>query len=167
MDIEVVKADYFNQKHQDEIPMLLNLYASDPMGGSEPLSAEVREKLVSELAKLPHAFSLICYVNGVPAGLVNCFEGFSTFSCKPIINIHDVVVSGEFRGLGICHQMLHKVEEIARSKGCCKMTLEVLSGNEAAKSAYKKYGFTDYVLDPEAGTALFWEKPITTNLLSK
>jgi ribosomal protein S18 acetylase RimI-like enzyme len=160
MYTEVIKADYLNEQHQHEIPMLLNLYASDPMGGGEPLSEEAIDSLVPELAKLPHAFSVIAYVDGKPAGLVNCFEVFSTFQCKPIINIHDVVVASDFRGYGISHKMLSKVEEIARSKGCCKMTLEVLSKNEVATSAYRKFGFSDYVLDPEAGTALFWEKPI-------
>jgi ribosomal protein S18 acetylase RimI-like enzyme len=160
MKIEVIQADYLNEQHQQEIPMLLNLYASDPMGGGEPLSEEAMDSLVPELAKLPHALSVICYVNGVPAGLVNCFEVFSTFQCKPIMNIHDVVVASEFRGHGICQKMFDKVEEIARERGCCKMTLEVLSKNEVAKSAYQNFGFSDYELDPEAGTALFWEKPI-------
>ena len=32
--------------------------------------------------------------------------------------------------------------------------------NEIAKSAYHKFGFTGYELDPEAGTAQFWEKPL-------
>lgn len=160
MKVEVVVADYSSEQHQREIPMLLDMYASDPMGGGEPLSAEVKTSLVNELAKLPHAFSIISYVDGKPAGLVNCFEAFSTFTCKPIINIHDVSVSSDFRGLGLCRKMFEKVEEIARARGCCKMTLEVLSKNEVAKSAYQKLGFSDYALDPEMGTALFWEKPI-------
>ena len=67
----------------------------------------------------------------------------------------------EFRGNGISQKMLEKVEEIARTKGCCKITLEVLSNNEAAKSAYRKFGFSDYVLDAKAGTALFWQKQLT------
>lgn len=57
--------------------------------------------------------------------------------------------------------MLEKVEEIARSKDCCKVTLEVLSNNEVAKSAYRKFGFSGYELDPEAGFALFWQKSLT------
>ena len=56
--------------------------------------------------------------------------------------------------------MLQKVEAIAIDKGCCKITLEVLSNNNPAKSSYKKYGFSDYQLDPEAGTALFWQKKL-------
>ncbi len=141
--------------------MLLNDYASDPMGGGKPLGDEVKNKLVKELSKLPHAFSVIAYIENTPVGLVNCFEGFSTFACKPLVNIHDVVVLEKYRGHGISQKMLAKVEEIAISKGCCKMTLEVLSKNEAAKSAYRKFGFSDYALDPDAGTALFWQKKLT------
>jgi ribosomal protein S18 acetylase RimI-like enzyme len=162
MNIEVIKADYLNEQHQKDIPMLLDSYAADPMGGGKPLDTEVKNNLVKELAKLPFAFSVIAYIDAKPVGLINCFEGFSTFSCKPLINIHDVVVLDEFRGNGISQIMLNKVEEIAKSKGCCKMTLEVLSENEVAKSAYRKFGFSGYELDPEAGTALFWQKKIIT-----
>ncbi len=84
----------------------------------------------------------------------------STFKCKPLINIHDVVVLNEFRRLGISQRMLSKVEEIAKEKGCCKMTLEVLEGNKAAQNSYLKYGFEGYELDPAHGKALFWKKSL-------
>jgi len=160
MIIEISKADYFNKQHAKEIPMLLDKYASDPMGGGKPLNENVKNNLVKELSKLPHAFSVIAYVDGQPAGLINCFETFSTFSCKPLINIHDIVVVDEYRGHGISQKMLDKVEEIAKSKGCCKVTLEVLGNNEIAKAAYRKFGFSGYELDPKAGTALFWQKQL-------
>ena len=162
MNVEIVKADYSNKQHEKEIPLLLDAYASDPMGGGEPLAEEVKNNVVKELSALPHAFSIIAYADGIPAGLVNCFEAFSTFSCKPIINIHDIVVVNEFRDRGISQKMLNKVEEIARSKGCCKITLEVLSNNEVAKSVYRKFGFSAYTLDPDSGHALFWQKPLTS-----
>jgi ribosomal protein S18 acetylase RimI-like enzyme len=158
--IEIVKADYSNKQHAIDIPMLLDAYASDPMGGGQSLSTVVKECLVHELSKIPHAFSVIAYADGVPAGLVNCFEAFSTFSCRPLVNVHDVVVIDKYRGNGIGKKMLGMVEGIARSKGCCKLTLEVLSENEIAKSAYRKLGFSSYELDPEAGVALFWQKQL-------
>jgi ribosomal protein S18 acetylase RimI-like enzyme len=102
----------------------------------------------------------MCYVDRKPAGLVNCFEAFSTFKCKPIINIHDVTVNSDYRGLGISIKMLNKVEQIALEKGCCKLTLEVLEGNTVAKKAYTKFGFAGYKLDPGHGKAEFWEKAI-------
>ena len=54
--------------------------------------------------------------------------------------------------------MLERVEEIALSKGCCKLTLEVLTGNKAAKASYNKFGFVGYELDPNIGRAQFWQK---------
>jgi GNAT superfamily N-acetyltransferase len=85
---------------------------------------------------------LLRIIDGAPAGLANCFEAFSTFSCKPLINIHDLMVLPAFRGNGISQKLLQKVEDIAQSKGCCKVTLEVLSGNEPAKASYEKFGFS-------------------------
>jgi ribosomal protein S18 acetylase RimI-like enzyme len=160
MNIDVLRADYSNEQQSIDIIHLLKCYAIDPMGGGTQLSSSVTENLISELSKLAHAISIICYVDKKPAGLINCFEGLSTFKCKPLINIHDVVVLNEFRGLGLCQRMLDKVEEIAKEKGCCKMTLEVLEGNEAAQHAYSKYGFEGYELDPANGKALFWHKSL-------
>lgn len=158
MNIEIIQADYLNQKHAEDIIVLMNAYASDPMGGGKPLTEEVKTHLVQSLAKLPYAFSIISYVDGIAAGLVNCFEGFSTFSCQPLINIHDVIVLQPYRANGLSHKMLDQVEETARTKGCCKLTLEVLSGNNIAQAAYHKFGFADYELDPKMGNALFWQK---------
>ena len=156
----MIKADYLNEQQEKDIPMLLDRYASDPMGGGRPLDGDVKANLVKELSRMPHAFSVIAYVDGQAAGLVNCFEGFSTFACRPLVNIHDVVVLDEYRGNGISLRMLEKVEEIARSRNCCKLTLEVLSNNEVAKSAYRKFGFSDYELNPAAAPALFWQKSL-------
>ncbi|KXI28640.1 GNAT family N-acetyltransferase [Paraglaciecola hydrolytica] len=162
MSIEIVIADYANEQHKTAIPALLNAYASDPMGGGKPLTEHVRRNLVNELAKIPHAFSVLAFVDGEPAGLTNCFAAFSTFACKPLINIHDLMVLQNYRGLGLSQLMLAKVEEIARAKDCCKVTLEVLSNNAIAKSAYLKYGFSGYELDPQAGNAVFWQKSLNS-----
>lgn len=160
MNIEIIQADYRNATHAKDIPYLLNAYATDLMGGGKALSSYVMENLTAELAKRPHAFSVLAYVDGKPAGLVNCFEGFSSFACKPLVNIHDVIVHQTFRGLGLSQKMLSKVEDIARERGCCKITLEVLEHNHVAKSSYQKFGFASYELDPTAGQAVFWQKTI-------
>jgi ribosomal protein S18 acetylase RimI-like enzyme len=160
MNIKIIKVDYSSDKQKNELSLLLNSYAEDLMGGSKSLEEYVINNVANELAKRPHAFSVICYVDKKAAGLVNCFELFSTFNCKPLINIHDVIVLKEYRGKGLSHKMLKKVEEIAIEKRCCKLTLEVLSNNEIARSSYKKFGFSAYELDAEAGSALFWDKQL-------
>lgn len=158
MKIEILDADYLNETQAQEIASLMNSYATDPMGGGSPLAEEIKNNIAKELSKRPYAFSIIAYVNGVAAGLVNCFEQFSTFSCKPLVNIHDIIVLKEYRGYGLSQKLLERAENIAISRGCCKLTLEVLEGNEIAKSSYNKFGFFDYELDPKMGRALFWQK---------
>jgi len=91
-EILVLQASYTNPVHAEAICLVLNHYAEDPMGGGQPLPAHVLEQLPAELARRPHAFSVLAFVGGEPAGLVNCFEGFSTFACRPLVNVHDVSV---------------------------------------------------------------------------
>ncbi|KHK64689.1 GNAT family acetyltransferase [Pseudomonas fluorescens] len=159
-EILVLQASYSNPIHAEAICHVLNGYAEDPMGGGHSLPAEVLAHLPEELAKRAHAFSVLAFVNGEPAGLINCFEGFSTFACRPLVNVHDVAVMPAFRGLGLSQKMLQKVEDIARQRGCCKITLEVLEGNAVAQASYAKFGFSAGMFDPAHGRMLFWTKPL-------
>jgi len=156
--IETVLADYHNPRHAADIVRLLNAYALDPMGGGKSLPPSVTAILVSELARRSYAFTIIAYVDEVAVGLINCFEAFSTFTARPLINIHDVVVDKPWRGHGISQLMLDKVEALAIQRGCCKLTLEILQGNKTAGNAYHKFGFRAYSLNPEMGDAVFWQK---------
>ncbi|MBF0381596.1 MAG: GNAT family N-acetyltransferase [Magnetococcales bacterium] len=158
MEIDTVIADYQKQKHAEDIRELLDIYATDPMGGGKPLVSEVKKNIVTELSKIPHAFSILAYKNDKAVALANCFQGFSTFNCKPIINIHDFMIINSCRGLGFSQKLLEKIEHVAIKRGCCKITLEVLSNNSAAKAAYMKFGFNSYELNPDHGSALFWQK---------
>ena len=158
---QIVLADYSNPSHQSAILNLLDAYARDPMGGGKGLSQEVKAALLPLLAAEPGAFSVLAFVEDQAAGLVNCFQALSTFRAKPLINIHDVTVLAPYRGRGLSTAMLEKVEAVARERGCCKLTLEVLEGNRIARRAYEKFGFSGYELDPELGQALFWEKKLT------
>ncbi|MBE9176347.1 GNAT family N-acetyltransferase [Synechocystis salina LEGE 06155] len=158
--IDIIKADPSLSNHAEFIIQLIDEYALDPMGGGQSLPDDVKVNLPAELAKRPSAHVILAFVDSQPAGLLICFEGFSTFSCKPLLNIHDVIISSAYRGRGLSKLMLQKVEDIAFSLGCCKLTLEVLEGNYVAQSAYKGFGFNGYELDPKMGKALFWQKKL-------
>lgn len=160
MNVEIVKVDYNNEQQVEELLSLLDLYARDPMGGGEPLSDDIKAQLPKAFKERSFLFSLIAYVDGEAAGLANCIESFSTFACKPVINIHDMAVNPKFRGLGLSQKILASIEDIAKEKGSAKVTLEVLTGNDVAINAYKKFGFNGYELDPKMGKAEFWEKKI-------
>ena len=156
--ISVRPADYGRPSDARAIVALLDAYASDPAGGGEPLSDFARSRLVPELASRPQAFSVLAFDGEAAVGLVNCIEGFSTFKCLPLVNVHDVAVLASHRGRGIAEAMLAEVERLARERGACKLTLEVLSGNAPAMRLYQRVGFEGYQLDPAMGTAQFLQK---------
>jgi ribosomal protein S18 acetylase RimI-like enzyme len=160
MNIEIIKADYSNQKNAIDLGNLLAEYAKDPMAGNFQIAEELTNNLARKLSEVPNAFSILAYSDSRAAGFVNCFQTFSTFKCKPVINIHDVYVNKAFRGQKISQLMIQKVEEIAKEKGACKLTLEVLEKNIIAQNSYRKLGFIGYELDPKLGKALFWEKEL-------
>lgn len=156
--LSVVSANYDNPVHAAAIVALLDAYARDPAGGGEPLSDFARSKLVAALKSRPQAFSVLAFSGDEAVGLVNCFEGFSTFAARPLVNIHDVVVLAGYRGQRVGEQMLARVEAIAVARGACKLTLEMLSGNASAARLYQRIGFADYQLDPAMGHAVFMQK---------
>ncbi len=160
MPIEVCLADYENPQHQRHLRELMTIYALDPMGGGKPLPDDVLEKLPWALAECGNAFTLIAYKKNQAIGLLTGFQSLSSFKAKPLINIHDVIVHPDFRHQGIGNRLLNCAEDYARQRDCCKLTLEVLSGNTSAQQLYRRSGFEDYALDPAAGTALFWQKEL-------
>lgn len=165
--ITVRRADYTHPGDAQALVQLLDGYARDAAGGGQALPAEVLQGLPAALQQRPQAFSVLAWTQQekegsepAPVGLVNCFEGFSTFACQPLVNVHDVVVAPGWRGQRIAQRMLALVESIARERGACKLTLEVLSGNTSAMALYLREGFAPYALDPAMGQAQFLQKKL-------
>ena len=156
--LRVCRADYHDADHARALVQLLDAYAQDPAGGGEALSEFAKAHLVKELAARPQAFSVLAFDGEQAVGLINCIEGFSTFACRPLVNIHDVAVLASHRGQRVAEQMLARVDAIARERGACKLTLEVLAGNASAVRLYERVGFAGYQLDPAMGRAQFFQK---------
>lgn len=156
--VNVVRADLHDPVHAQALVALLDAYARDPMGGGSPLSEHARQHLAPTLAQRPGSHVLLAFVDERPAGVLNAFEGFSTFACQPLLNIHDVAVAPPFRGQGIGRLLLSEAERVAHEIGACKLTLEVLGSNHMAQQAYRSAGFAPYALDPQQGQAQFWQK---------
>lgn len=161
MSILIHQVDYAEPKQAADLIMLLDGYAQDPAGGGKPLPLSVKQTLVSNLARLPYAVSLLAYDGDKAVGLLNAFQSFSTFANEPLINIHDIFVLSSRRGEGIAMKLLLVIEELAKSRGCCKLTLEVLSGNQKAQQVYKQCDFTAYTLEETMGEAVFWQKTLS------
>ena len=156
--LQVCQANYHDPIHANALVCLLDAYAQDPAGGGEALGAFAKANLVKELAARPQAFSVLAFAGGQAVGLVNCIEGFSTFACRPLVNVHDVAVLAGYRGQRVAEKMLMLAETIARARGACKLTLEVLQGNASAIRLYERMGFAGYELDPAMGKAQFFQK---------
>ena len=156
--LTVRRVDYRQSADAQALVMLLDAYARDPMGGGEGLADEVKARLCSDLAQRSDAVSFIAWQDGHPVGLINCIEGYSTFKAQPLMNIHDIAVLPAHRGQGVGQALLAAAEAHARERRCCKLTLEVLTGNAAARRSYERFGFAPYVLDPAAGQASFMQK---------
>lgn len=156
--VSIRRIDPADPAHAQALVTLLDEYAAGPTARGYGLDAGVRERLPAVLAACSWYVGWLAFVDGEPAGVVNCFEGVSTFRAQPLLNIHDIAVSPRFQRRGIGSALLAAVEAEARSRGCCKITLEVLEGNVSAVAAYRKAGFEPYALDPAMGRAMFLER---------
>ena len=155
---EIVDVDLAQAEHCAALRTLLDAYARSPEGGGQGLPAEVLERLPAVLAESRCFTAWLAFSGSVPAGLANGFYGVSTFRAQPLLNIHDLFVAAPFRRRGVARALLAATEAAARSRGCCKLTLEVLEGNAAAIAAYRQAGFRPYTLDPAMGRAMFFDK---------
>lgn len=156
--IQILRANLADPIHARALVELLDEYASSREGGGTGLTEEVKALLPGRIGERGHA--LIALIDGVAAGLIIAFEGFSTFQAKPLLNLHDVIVSAPFRGQGLSKKLLFAAEDLARELGCCKLTLEVLEHNEIAQKAYRSVGYAGYELDPGLGRAMFWHRKL-------
>lgn len=150
--ITVIRADYENPRHGDDIISLMRDYAKDPMGSNADLPDHVQQNLMAGMAQAG-GYSVLAYDGETAVGLANCFWGFSTFKAKPLVNIHDVAVRSGQRGKGIGRKLFAALEKIAQEEGACKITLEVLVKNENAKGLYASLGY--------GGDYHFWQKELS------
>ena len=159
--LRIERLDPLDARHAAALVALLDEYAAGETGGGAPLAEEARARLPGVLAARAHYAGWLAWDGERPVGLVNAFEGVSTFKARPLLNIHDITVAASHRGRGFGRRLLAAVEAEARARGCCKLTLEALEGNAGAIALYRDVGFAAYELDPAMGRATFFEKWLT------
>ena len=159
MDIEIVEADLSDAEHAAGILDVLDSYASDPVGGGEPLGPAVRERLIPALRAHPATLVLLALLQDRAVGVAVCFEGLSTFRARPLLNVHDLAVLPGLRGRHIGRALLEAAESRALQRGCCRLTLEVQEDNHRAMALYRSFGFEDLTFGESAPTR-FLAKPL-------
>ncbi|MBN2275467.1 MAG: GNAT family N-acetyltransferase [Bacteroidales bacterium] len=141
--LKVFECDFSDPDHCEALADLMNAYKTDRMGGGNPYSLEQRLKLIEGLKNHPSKLVLFVATGEKIIGLTNCFINFATFSLKPFINIHDVIVLHEFRGSGAGRKLIEGVIEYAGRIDCSKITLEVREDNVPAQNLYKSLDFKE------------------------
>ena len=98
LTIELANLDL--KKHTQAIINLLDLFSKDKMGQNEPLEEGIKKDVIQELRKHPTTLVFLAFKGEQTIGLVTAFLGFSTFTAKQTLKIHDLVVHPDARGLG-------------------------------------------------------------------
>lgn len=142
-DFSLTLCDFSCAEHRQAVATLINVYIQDEMGGGEPLGAADQVRLAEGLGKHPAAVVLLAAGNGEYAGLLVAFENFSTFTARPMVNIHDVIVRPEYRGRGIGRLLMKGIIDEAARRGAARVTLEVRKDNLAAQHLYRSLGFEE------------------------
>jgi ribosomal protein S18 acetylase RimI-like enzyme len=140
-NIRIHSCDYTAPSQRLAIPALINAYIVDEMGGGRPLSVQEQARLIRGLSERPAAIVLLAEANDAYAGLLVAFENFSTFTARPMINIHDLIVLHEYRRLGIGRLLMNRIMAEAARRKASRLTLEVRTDNPAAQNLYQSLGF--------------------------
>lgn len=138
----IQKADFTSVRDIIAIISLINEYRNDPMGGNLPsLTPEAEVALIDGLKNHPASIVLLASSGQDVIGMAVCFLGFSTFECKMLLNVHDLIVKSNFRNQGVGKKILQEAARLARGASCCRLTLEVRVDNAKAKKLYFSVGF--------------------------
>lgn len=99
--------------------------------------AGIRQSLYSPDAR---AKSLVCEVDGKPAGYAVYFYSFSTWLGKNGIYLEDLYITPLYRGRGAGKAMLKELARIAVAENCGRLEWSVLDWNTPAIEFYEALG---------------------------
>ena len=156
-EITIIEADLENSEHQEAVIECITAYAREVSKNVYAIS-EISDRLIGGLQSHPTTLIFLAYQGGQAIGIAVCYQGFSTFAARPLLNLHDLWVHPDVRRKGIGRQLLECFEAAARARNCAKLTLEVLKNNPARR-LYQRFGFNADTDNPEQ-TNFFWEKKL-------
>lgn len=141
--VQIISCDFSKKSHRTALVDLMNEYITDKMGGGEPYTDIQKQQLINGLANHPSKLVYLAVADNRFIGLANCYINFATFTVRPFVNVHDVIVTKNWRNKGIGEMLLKAIIDKAEELKCSKVTLEVREDNMNAKHLYNKLGFTD------------------------
>jgi GNAT superfamily N-acetyltransferase len=88
--------------------------------------------------------SLVAESAGMVAGILDMEYHQRLGDHRPQARVNDVVVAATIRGRGVGRLLLGRAEDLARRRGCFRMTLVTAAWREEAHRFYEREGWTDY-----------------------
>lgn len=137
MSTQIQYIDIRNLEHRKALEALFREYSLDT-------SASIESTIVNQLFELPYFHGFLCMNGNEEQGFAVCFESFSTYRAKKMLNIHDFMISRNARGLGLGKLLLSGIENYCFENDYLKITLEVDEDNEIAKRLYSSLGYEDF-----------------------
>ncbi|MFB6343675.1 GNAT family N-acetyltransferase [Saccharicrinis sp. FJH62] len=145
--------DLKRMSHITAFKKLLSVYMIDEMGSKRQLYPEQSSKVVQDLMKQSNYCGFLVKAGNEYIAMANCFINYSTFRGKQLLNIHDYIVTPEYRQKGVGSFLMDEIIFYCESQGYCRINLEVREDNFKAQGLYKKSGFKQ--CDPNM---FFWER---------
>jgi diamine N-acetyltransferase len=113
-------------------------YEFDGIEFDPPRARRALEQMIRE----NHGQAWMVELERQPAGYVIVLFGFSLEYGGRVLEIDELFIQTEFRGLGLGKAILEFVGAQAHEIGAVLLTLETESDNENAQAFYGKHGFT-------------------------
>jgi GNAT superfamily N-acetyltransferase len=88
--------------------------------------------------------TLVAELDGAVTGVIDMEYHQRLGDHRPQARVHDLVVTDRVRGRGVGSVLLRRAEELARKRGCFRMTLVTAAWREATIAFYEREGFQDY-----------------------
>jgi GNAT superfamily N-acetyltransferase len=88
--------------------------------------------------------TLVAESDGRVVGMVDMEYHQRLGDHRPQAKVNDIVVTESFRGKHVGDALLSRAEELARKRGCFRMTLVTAGWREGAHGFYERYGWDDF-----------------------
>ena len=88
--------------------------------------------------------TLVAEIDAVVVGVIDMEYHQRLGDHRPQARVNDVVVTERARGSGVGTALLRRAEELARKRGCFRMSLVTATWRDASIAFYRREGWHDY-----------------------
>lgn len=130
----------FKKCTEENIPLLYKMTGELIEMHSSFGDYTMTEERLAELEKSGAVISYTAYADDKPAGIINFFYKYTTFSGRKVLYLEDLYVRQEFRCDGIGAKFIELLKKIAAENDCEEIEWKCASFNEKGKRFYDRMG---------------------------